>query len=238
MGAVNCKKHVGWSWHEWPINSVLGDKCFCGEVRLEQQDLGGIRTHKSMKTLDEIGIHFQTDKASQFSRTYAKPHDYCRHLERLFEPMRDQLIKVLEIGVGGGESVRTWLEYFPNARVFGVDLVSSTNEWNTPGAKTHERYVFSCGNQSDPKFWKKFIEAYGEFDIVIDDGSHVTKDTITTFNSLWTHVRSGGIYEIEDLNVMPDLSPFIGAINAKVINGEGNFDSIYFARELCVIRKK
>ncbi len=193
---------------------------------------------KGMKTLDEIAIHFETDKASQFSRTWAKPHDYCRHLEKFFEPWRSNPIKLLEIGVGSGESVRTWLEYFPNSKVFGVDLVSNTNPWNTPGAKTHERYVFSCGNQSDPKFWSKFVSAYGEFDIIIDDGSHIAKDSIATFTALWTHVKSGGIYEIEDLKAMPDFSPFIGSINASVINGDGAFDSIYFARELCVIRKK
>jgi hypothetical protein len=192
-----------------------------------------------MKSLDEIGIAHQTDKASQFSRTYAKPHDYLRHLERFFEPMRDKPIKLLEIGVGGGESIQTWLEYFQDAHVYGVDIVSNTNDYNNPGYKPSDRYTFSCGDQSKPEFWKKFIEVYGgDWDVVIDDGGHLAMPTITTFKSLWPHVKSGGVYEIEDLKQMPDLHEWIGLQTAAIHLWLNDIDSIYFARELCVMRKK
>ena len=191
------------------------------------------------ESLDAIGIRHQTDKASQFSRTYAKPHDYLRHLERLFEPFRNNVIKLLEIGVGGGESIRTWLEYFPNAKVFGVDLVLNTNEWNTPGLATHERYSFSCGNQSDSKFWKKFIEVYGgDWNVIIDDGSHIDQDIVSTFSALWPHVASGGIYEIEDLKIAPLAAEWCRRVVPEVMKGHETIDSIYFSRELCVMRKK
>ncbi len=190
-------------------------------------------------SLDTIGKKWQTDKASEFTRTYAKPHDYLRHVEQFFEPIRDDKIKLLEIGIGGGESVRTWLEYFSNARVFGVDLVKDTNPWNSPLEKPDDRYTFVHGNQGQSVFWQSFIRMFGsDWDVVIDDGCHIAGPTITTYNQLWPHIKSGGIYEIEDLHSMPDLSPFIGGISAAVINGDLGFNSIYLARELCVIRKK
>ena len=199
-----------------------------------------------MKTLDQIMIECESDKASVFTRTYAKPHNYCVHLERFFEPIRHNPIKLLEIGVGGGESIRAWLEYFPNAKVFGVDIVSNTNIWNTPGeiifsvtkCKDHN-YIFSCGDQSDPKFWQKFIEVHGgDWDVVIDDGSHLSKDSATTFGALFPVLKSGGIYEIEDLSfdagTLRWLETFVRGLHA----GHDYIDSIYFARELAILRKK
>lgn len=192
-----------------------------------------------MKTLDEIAIHYQTDKASQFSRTYAKPHDYCRHIERFFEPLRDKPVKLLEVGVGSGESIRSWLEYFPNAHVYGVDIVSNTNPWNTPGAKTHERYTFACGDQSKTEFWNKFVEVYGgEWSIICDDGSHLAKDIRQAFASMWPHVNSGGLYEIEDLNFDTTSIPWTQTLVSYMHSGILEIDSIYFARELAILRKK
>ena len=190
-------------------------------------------------TLDEIAIRHQTDKASQFSRTYAKPHDYCRHLERFFEPIRHNPIKLVEIGIGSGESVRTWLEYFTVPRVFGVDIVANTNEWNTPGAKTHERYTFSHGDQSDTVFWKKFIEVHGgDWGIVIDDGSHAASDIKKTFTRLWPYISAGGIYVAEDLNYDVNSRVWTESLVRHIHDGTIDIDSIYFSKELAILRKK
>jgi hypothetical protein len=191
-----------------------------------------------METLDQIAIRHQTDKASVFTRTYAKPHDYCRHLESFFAPMRDKPIKFLEIGVGGGESIRTWLEYFSLAQIYGVDFVHDTNPYNTPESKEVPHYTFCQGNQGDPVFWACFAASYGtEWGVIMDDGSHVSSDIIATFKCLWPHVAPGGLYEIEDLNAAPEA---VGFLLAKVpeLNIGTDIDSIHFSKELCILRKK
>lgn len=192
-----------------------------------------------MKTLDQIGIEFQTDKASQFSRTYAPPHDYLRHLAAVFDPLRRKPVKLLEIGIGGGESARTWLDFFSEGKVFGVDLVQNTNPYNTPGSTEIERYTFCQGNQSEPIFWKCFLATYGnDWDIIIDDGSHVSADILVTFASLWPSLNSGGIYEIEDLAVAPEAKDWLISMAAPVMGGAADIDSIYFSKELAIIRKR
>jgi hypothetical protein len=192
-----------------------------------------------MKTLDQIAIEHQTDKASQFTRTYAKPHDYCRHLERFFDPVRYKAIKILEIGIGGGESARTWLEYFPKALVHGVDIVHDTNPYNTPFSTEVPRYVFNCGDQTSEVFWKCFVADYGnEWDIIIDDGSHISSDIITTFGFLWPSVKPGGIYEIEDLNVAADAKAWLLAFVGNIHAGAGDVDAIHFSKELAIMRKR
>lgn len=201
-----------------------------------------------MKTLDQIAIEQQTDMATVFTRTYAKPHGYTLHLEKFFEPLRLKPIKFLEIGVGGGESIRTWLEYFPNAQVYGVDVVQNTNEWNTPKAPTHERYTFVQGPQQSETFWACFIaDQFADWDIIVDDGGHYADGVVTTFRCLWPHLKRNGLYCIEDLGVDAPGSGFRCAgfpnhmdfIKEKLdfVNQGAGIDSLYFSRELAIIRK-
>eukprot|EP00966_Prymnesium_polylepis_P212279 4917263-Prymnesium_polylepis.1 len=41
----------------------------------------------------------------------------------------------------------------------------------------------------------------GAFDAIIDDGSHVNSDIMGTFTVLWPHLRPGGLYFLEDLQL-------------------------------------
>lgn len=201
------------------------------------------------ESLDAIGCRHQTDKASVFTRTPgAHPHNYLRHMEVFFAPLRDKEIKFLEIGCGGGESMRTWLEYFPHAHVFGVDNVHSTNPWNTVTPTAHPRYQFVTGDQSDPTFWKCFVVDYGsDWDVILDDGGHFSNQVHETLWGMWPHVASGGLYIIEDLRCsysslfspshpspMDTLKLWLDNMN----HGDTTTDSITFSKELCIIRKK
>jgi hypothetical protein len=207
-----------------------------------------------MKTLDQIGIEQQTDKASQFSRTYAKPHDYLRHMELFFAPLRETPIKLVEIGVGGGESVRTWLQYFKWAWVLGIDNVHDTNQWNTPKKWSassdsrevdgYDRYAFMAADQNDPVFWACFAADLGKtVDIAIDDGSHEPQGIITSFNGLWPLVKPGGYYCIEDLGCgfsspcFPSHYEWLNSLVNEINRGTFGIDSMYFSKELCVLRK-
>jgi demethylmacrocin O-methyltransferase len=56
-----------------------------------------------------------------------------------------------------------------------------------------------CGSQSDEKILSKIVNKYKKFDIIIDDGSHVNKDVIKTFNFLFPFLSENGLYFIEDI---------------------------------------
>jgi demethylmacrocin O-methyltransferase len=205
----------------------------------------------SLKTLDQIAIEKQTDRASVFTRTYGKPHDYARHYDKLFAPFRDQPLTMLEIGVGGGEGIKMWLEYFnhPDVYMVGVDIVEGTNPYDTKKSGVDARYHFCPGDQTRDEFWQYFIKYYGDgFDIIIDDGLHSNIAVITTFNALWQHVKPGGFYAVEDLNVAyggpsffvsPAWPNQVDFLKGKIdeLNRVGGIDSIYFSKELAVLRK-
>jgi hypothetical protein len=148
--------------------------------------------------LDALARCYGTDKSSQH-------HGYTRLYRQHLGARRTAARSVLEIGVGGttswkgfettagGQSLRMWRDYFPNADVVGVDI----NEKHVRGPRIH----FERGDQSDPVFLQEVVRTYGPFDVVIDDGSHIGSHIQVSFAVLWDAVAGGGVYVVEDLPV-------------------------------------
>lgn len=44
----------------------------------------------------------------------------------------------------------------------------------------------------------------GDFDFIIDDGSHILRDQVVSFKLLSSRIRAGGAYVIEDIQSMDD----------------------------------
>jgi len=144
------------------------------------------------ETLQEIGRKHQTDKHDanhKFAGT-----TYLERYDKYLSSLRDQPIKLLEIGVRDGCSHRMWREYFPKAMIYGIDI--------DPRCKQHQsdRIKVFIGSQSDPDITNAAVkDAGGHFDVILDDGSHVNELTIKSFDLLFPHLRAGGLYIIEDL---------------------------------------
>jgi len=119
-----------------------------------------------------------------------KPHYYIRQYERLFGPIRNQVKKVLEIGINGGASMRVWKDYFPRAHVYGLDI----KDFNL----RDPRLTAFVGDQSDPVILQE-IAKHGPFDIIIDDGSHKPAHWLVSHNYLADSVIPDGYYIVEDL---------------------------------------
>lgn len=206
-----------------------------------------------MRSLDQIAIEHGADKASTH-------HGYTRHYERLFEPMRMGHIKLLEIGVQFGASIKTWLEYFPGARIVGVDIA---NDFKT----SDPRYTFIQADQGNPQQMRQIAAQHQPLDIVIDDGCHLATHVHISFQALWPAVIHGGLYIIEDcftfwhpafhssLDGSIWLGDLIGEVNqhGKQFYGmpnanarhpgplsdlEKSIDSIFFSKGLMVLTKR
>ena len=76
-----------------------------------------------------------------------------------------------------------------------------------------ERKVLYTGDQSDAEFLKKMMADVGkQFDIIVDDGSHVPWHQIFTFETIFkTWLKPGGIYVIEDIE-----TSYWNSHNAKI----------------------
>jgi hypothetical protein len=145
---------------------------------------GGHRLH-------EIGRFCGTDKADKEHTFYLS---YLDVYERYFEPLRDESISVLEIGVKEGCSLRMWKNYFRNSLIYGFDI--------DPACKTHEedRISIEIGSQDDPEFLRRCFRDTDKFNVIIDDGSHINRHLLASFECLFNErLSSGGIYVMEDL---------------------------------------
>ncbi len=125
-------------------------------------------------------------------------HWYMRHYETHFGPLKRNNLHLLEVGVGGysdsskgGESLRVWRDYFPNAKIFGIDIYDKK-------AVEDDRIKVFQGDQCDTAFLTRVVREVGGFDIVIDDGSHLNSHVIRTFKMLFPLLNNRGIYVVED----------------------------------------
>lgn len=146
-------------------------------------------------TLPELyRIHkFNTDKDNPCHAF--RGMTYLDVYENLFCKMRDQEFTLIELGVLYGGSLRMWMEYFPNAKVVGVDV--------NPEAMDHvpEGASFVLASQTDEQAIKAALSSFPPLGIVIDDGSHYVPHMIESFRFLWPMVADGGVYVMEDTAV-------------------------------------
>lgn len=118
---------------------------------------------------------------------------YFEIYERHFRPFVGKKIKVLEIGIWQGGSLKMWKEYFgEQAEIIGVDIEPITKKFE------EERIKIYIGDQSNRKFLNKLIEKEGQFNIIIDDGGHFMNQQIISFQELYKSIVDGGIYLCED----------------------------------------
>lgn len=142
--------------------------------------------------------------AKKYSSDKYYSHSYIPWYERELAQYRDRQIRLLEIGIGyrdlmepfvpnfiQASSILMWREYFPYADIFACDI---RPEVMVEGYKIQTFVI----DQSKPvDLWK--LMKWGPFDIIIDDGSHVTEHQILTASTLVPELWDGGIYIIEDV---------------------------------------
>jgi O-antigen biosynthesis protein len=103
---------------------------------------------------------------------------------------------VLEIGVFHGYSIASWLEIFPQADIWGIDI-SLTNV--PPELKTNPRVSLIEKNVLNIDFSyipEKWIQ---KFDLIVDDASHKVEEQLATWIKFFPMLRENGWYIIEDI---------------------------------------
>jgi tetratricopeptide (TPR) repeat protein len=141
--------------------------------------------------LTRLAIRHGTDKWG--------PHFYTPVYHELFSRLRGRPVRLLEIGVGGyelktsgGASLAMWADYFPEGQITSIDIV----EKRLP---PHPRIKLFQGSQDDAALLGRVRDERGPFDIIIDDGSHVPKQVVASFQHLFPTLSDGGTYVIEDM---------------------------------------
>ena len=162
-----------------------------------------------MTPLCELALKYGTDKAFREripgSSGYSA-HDYTPYYHEL---LRDRDIRrVLEVGIGdkcyNAASLRMWAEYFPQAEIYGCDIDLSTFVFDNPRI-----HCFYCDQSSPVSLQQVVFQTGGQFDLIVDDGSHRIDHQQLTFQVLYPLLNPKGVYIIEDIDAVKQVAQAI-----------------------------
>ena len=133
---------------------------------------------------------------------------YDRHLSRIRSGKKP--VRLLEIGVSKGGSLRLWREYFgQDAIIFGIDLDPRCAKLDGLSGRVR------IGSQADGAFLKTVVAEMGGVDVVVDDGSHIAQHQIASFETLFSLLSDDGIYICEDLHASYWRGKFMGGYRRR-----------------------
>ena len=127
--------------------------------------------------------------------------------------------KILDVATGTAD-IAIALNDVIDCKIIGIDI----HKINLEEKKLNRKNIFiHQGSQSDKKFIDEIIKEYSEFDIIIDDGSHLAKDVKKSFELLFPSLKENGLYVIEDIQT--SYNHFFGGnpFDLKYSNSHMNF---------------
>jgi len=151
-------------------------------------------------------------------------HLYTPVYEEYFKLLRDKPISLLEVGVASGCSLKMWSAYFPKGKIVGIDNRKECAEM----CKGYGRITITICDS-------RYVNFKELFDIIIDDGSHISADIVANYFALWPKLKSGGLYFIEDTNCTSNpgyINVFNGTRDAR------DFESINYTHWLDTMKQE
>lgn len=136
----------------------------------------------------ELGRKHGTDKVTH--------HGYHRFYPRFIEQYRSLPAgqAMLEIGVDQSHSLNMWLEYYPNAFIYGVDISIG---------KTGDRFAIFKADQGQLSEMRRIVDRDLQHPLflIVDDGSHIPEHQVQCFDYLFgsAALLPGGTYIVEDI---------------------------------------
>jgi hypothetical protein len=134
-----------------------------------------------------FGEKFGTDKI--------RSHGYHRFFNKELIEYKDMKeIGILEIGVENLCSLNMWVNYFPYAFIYGIDINISH--------QTDRIKVYQADQSDINKLQSIKNDVKHPIFFINDDGSHIPEHQIISFDYLFSNVlQEGGVYIIEDVEV-------------------------------------
>jgi len=223
------------------------------------------------KNLNTLFEHFNSDKGEYFINQYVQPakknkekidaHGYAKIYETVFTNFKEKKINILELGSFYGNAAAALYFYFDKANIFSADINPDMFKY-----KSNRITNFYIDSSSRNSLKKDLISKKNNFDIIIEDASHMLKDQIISLFMLFPLVNPGGYFIVEELDfpetredmrvdqTKPDLKQILQNIlkntdfNSIYINDDEkkyfleNFSSIEIKKgnfnEIAIIKKK
>jgi SAM-dependent methyltransferase len=135
------------------------------------------------------------DQIGDFSDPGTKPRYVWEAYEPYFRPLATRPIRLLEVGLHKGVSLRVLATYFPKGTIVGVDITPPQADFSA-----FNNVIVEQADQRDAQALKSICERHAPegFDIIIDDASHVGAWSRDLFLATFPHLKPEGLYVVED----------------------------------------
>jgi len=153
-------------------------------------------------------------------------HSYLGLYQNLLVNKKYSAKNILEIGIHQGGSIKLWYDFFPNAMIYGLDIIPIKNVWDE--IKNKDRIRLGRFNAYDKNLIiNQFLNKNIKFDFMLDDGPH-SLESMQQFIQLYTQLMTDdGILIIEDVQ---DWS-WIEILKNEVPENLKQFINVYDLRE-------
>ena len=180
-------------------------------------------------SLEELINNDKTDKNTT--------HSYIPLYQELLEGKKETAKNVLEVGIYKGGSIKLWSEFFTNATIYGLDIVSFDFVLDELKNKNNIKLYTSYDAYDENTFKLNFLCKGIKFDFMLDDGPH-TLESMYVFIKLYSQIMTDdGILIIEDVQdykwidilklAVPDnLQKYIKVYDLR--ENKGRYDDIVF----------
>ena len=194
--------------------------------------------------LDRLAYKYGSDKCPQLK------HSYTPYYYELFKDRRESIKKVLEMGIGyyktmkhveviydrglkrhyhRGASLKMWRDFFPNAQVYGADIVPETM-FEDDRIKT-----FLCDERKKEDLVKLIEKTGSDIDIFVDDGSHNHHHQIFLCQNMMPLLKKDVTYIIEDTMFTRRISRALKDYDCQVV---GFSPKKFRNNKLVIVRNK
>ena len=152
-------------------------------------------------SLEKLFTKYGSDKAS-FWTEKNNGHGYTKFYLKNLKKLKYKKLNILEIGSYAGASAAAFSKFFPNAKVFCLDIHISKFIYTSKKIKVFG--LDATKEKSVKSFFKKINISFDQeyFDIIIDDGSHKQDDILNALKLFFRSLKPNGFYIIEDYKHM------------------------------------
>jgi len=159
----------------------------------------------NLKSLETI---YKKYSALEGSGDKGTAHSYIsNYYEKTFERLKNEKLKILEIGVSAGFSLEMWGEYFLNSEIYGVEIE------NIEYRPSNNRIKLIIGDATR----SETFDQIPNLDIIIDDGSHRLMDQVFSYMILFDKLNKGGLYIIEDVRQIDSTADTFKKLNNNAV---------------------
>ena len=239
------------------------------KINLDQLEKNNLILQK--KSLNDLFNFFNSDKGDLYEYQYDQPfknkkekvqaHGYAKFYEDYFKNIKNEKLKILEIGSFYGNASASLFFYFRNSFLYAGDIFPDLFRYKSKRVKN-----FFVNSSEEVSIKDNIIAKNIQFNIIIEDASHSFKDQIISLFLLFKSLEPKGLFIIEELDFpdtrkdmnLKDEHPTLREILNKVkksldfyseyVSSEDkkyfieNFDSIEVFKgnfnEIAIIRKK